>query len=64
MFWSKNSICQGPEARENMACSSEFKLEHGLQEGKWHELRLETWTEAKSEGSYWPVKKPGFHHEH
>lgn len=65
MFSAKNSMCKGPEARENMAYSSEFRLQHSWQEGKWQELRLDREIEAKwQRGSYWPVEELGFHHEH
>lgn len=41
---------KGLKARESMAYSSDFKLEHSLQEGKWQELRLERWIEASRRG--------------
>lgn len=44
-----------------MAYLSEFKLVHSSQEGKRQELRLESWTEARS---HWPTKELGFSHEH
>lgn len=62
---SQGQYVQRPEARENVAYSSEFRLQHSLQEGKWQELRLERGIEAKwQRGSSWPFQELGFHHEH
>lgn len=50
MVQAKNSMFKGLKARESMAYSSDFKLEHSLQEGKWQELRPESWIEASHRG--------------